>query len=245
MDCEALSWGILKHTAAKETWPRDAFHHFPFILKNDESLLSIVVMYQSFLYESGVSSHYMIYHFAGSQLVIRSQKNIVEKKNKKPLSWFIFKSVAPPFIIKGLSFVFHLAKSIPKTLLISCQVDEVAEDIYVCFYHHMVDAFKCFSGRVNLCKHHVASFVFVAFCHHARATLMFCWLLKCLWYMISCAKRRFFGRKLIFGTCALEQDTGMCLNLFWFAAEILEPDGTYSRLFSVLFFFFALPYKIK
>lgn len=151
-------------------------------------------MYQSFLYESGVSSHYMIYHFAGSQLVIRSQKNIV-KKNKKPLSWFIFKSVAPPFIIKGLSFVFHLAKSIPKTSLISCQVDEVAEDIYVCFYHHMVDAFKCFSGRVNLCKHHVASFVFVAFCHHARATLMFCWLLKCLWYMISCAKRRFFGRK--------------------------------------------------
>lgn len=59
----------------------------------------------------------------------------------------------------------------------------------------MVDAFKCFSGRVNLCKHHVASFVFVAFCHHARATLM-------------------FGRKLIFGTCALEQDTGMCLSLF-------------------------------
>lgn len=161
------------------------------------------------------------------------------KKNKKPLSWFIFKGVAPPFIIKGLSFVFHLAKSIPKTLLISCQVDEVVEDIYVCFYHHMVDAFKCFSGRVNLCKHHVASFVFVAFCHHARATLMFCWLLKCLWYMISCAKRRFFGRKLIFGTCALEQDTGMCLSLFWFAAEILEPDGTYSRLFSVLFFFFC------
>lgn len=136
-------------------------------------------MYHSFLYESGVSSHYMIYHFAGSQLVIRSQKNIVEQ-NQKTSVLIIFKSVAPPFIIKGLSFVFHLAKSIPKTSLISCQVDEVAEDIYVCFYHHMVDAFKCFSGRVNLCKHHVASFVFVAFCHHARATLMFCWSLKCL-----------------------------------------------------------------
>lgn len=99
-------------------------------------------------------------------------KNIV-KKNKKPLSWFIFKSVAPPFIIKGLSFVFHLAKSIPKLHSLAAKLMRW-QKTYVCFYHHMVDAFKCFSGRVNLCKHHVASFVFVAFCHHARATLMFC-----------------------------------------------------------------------
>lgn len=88
-------------------------------------------------------------------------KNIV-KKNKKPLSWFIFKSVAPPFIIKGLSFVFHLAKSIPKLHSLAAKLMRW-QKTYVCFYHHMVDAFKCFSGRVNLCKHHVSFFCVCGF----------------------------------------------------------------------------------